>query len=398
MQNNSQEFNSLDIFRDQFPLLRTHAYLANCSQAPLALAVRAALETFLATWADQGMDWEGWVAEVERAREAFAALVGASPGQIAIGSSVSQLVSSLASALVKVPQPLSRRIISSEAEFPGVAHAWLATRASGWQVDLLKADEQGVVSAERFLAALQEPAAVISLPHVCYANGALLPLNDLIESAHERGAYVFVDAYQSLGTVPLNVQVSQVDFLAAGALKYLCGTAGIAFLYVSPRILEELHPTVTGWFGRQNPFAFDPHQFDYAPGAARFDLGTPPVINAYAARAGMELVLAAGVDQIRARVLHLSTLANEYARQLGLTIAGPARVEDRGATTAIDVGSAERAHWLEEALRQRSCVVSARGRMIRVAPHGFTREDEIRQALLALSQLLQEEPRRLKEQ
>ena len=387
MPNNSQEFNSLDILRDQFPLLRTHAYLASCSQAPLALPVRAALETFLASWADRGMDWQSWVAEVERAREAFAALIGASPGQIAIGSSVSQLVSSLASALVKVPQISSGRIISSEAEFPGVAHAWLATRTSGWQVDLLKADEQGVVPAAYFLAALQEPAAIISLPHVCYANGALLPLDDLIGSAHERGVRVFVDAYQSLGTVPINVQASQVDFLAAGALKYLCGTAGIAFLYVSPRVLEELYPTVTGWFGRQNPFAFDPHQLDYAPGAARFDLGTPPVINAYTARAGIELLLAAGVERIRAHILRLSTLAGEYARQLGLTIAGPERAEDRGATTAIDVGSPERAHWLEEALLQRSCVVSARGKMIRVAPHGFTREEEIRQALTTLTRL-----------
>lgn len=387
---NRQDLNQFEAFRDQFPLLRTHTYLANCSQAPLALSVRAAIETFLASWSDKGMDWEGWMAEVERAREAFASLIGASPTQIAIGSSVSQLVSSVASALVKAPQLLSHRIISSEAEFPGVAHAWLATRASGWQVDILDADEHGVVSAEQFLAALQEPAAVISLPHVCYANGALLALDNLIASAHERGTYVFVDAYQSLGTVPINVQASQVDFLAAGALKYLCGTAGIAFLYVNPRVLEGLSPTVTGWFGRQNPFAFDPRQLDYAPGAARFDLGTPAVINAYAARAGIELVLAAGVERIRAHILSLSTLTEEYARQLGLAIAGPAKAEARGATTALDVDSPERAHRLEEALRQRSIVVSARGQMVRIAPHGFTREEEMKSVLITLTQLLKE--------
>jgi selenocysteine lyase/cysteine desulfurase len=381
----SQELNSLDTFRDQFPLLRTHTYLASCSQAPLALPVRTALETFFATWAGQGMDWEVWVAEVERAREAFAALIGASPGQVAVGTSVSQLVSSLASALVNAPHRFAHRVVSSEAEFPGVAHAWLATRAAGWQVDLLTANEHGVVSADQFLTALQEPAGVISVPHVCYANGALLPLDELVASAHERGACVFVDAYQSLGTIPLDVQVSQVDFLASGALKYLCGTAGIAFLYVSPRVLEELTPTVTGWFGRQNPFAFDPHLLDYAPRAARFDLGTPPVINAYAARAGIELVMDAGVDRIRAHILRLSMLAGEYARQLGLTVAGTAKAEERGATTAIDVRSPERAHWLEGALHQRAFVVSARGRMIRIAPHGFTQEEEIRQVLMALA-------------
>lgn len=385
-----QPMDLLDTFRDQFSLLHTHAYLANCSQAPLALSVRSAIETFLATWAGDGMDWESWMAEVERARAAFAALIGASPEHIAVGSSVSQLASSLASALVSAPQTAPRRIISSEAEFPGVAHAWLATRASGWQVDQLAADERGVVSSEQFRAALREPAALVSLPHVCYANGALLSLDDLVEIAHEQGTSVFVDAYQSIGAVPIDVQVNQVDFLAAGALKYLCGTAGIAFLYVSPRVLEGLRPTVTGWFGRQNPFAFDVHQLDYAPGAARFDLGTPAVINAYAARAGMELVLATGVERIRSRILRLSALADEQAQQLGLTIAGPVDAQDRGATTALDVGSEERAHWLEAALRQRSIIVSARGRMVRVAPHGFTQEEEMRSALLAIARLLKE--------
>jgi selenocysteine lyase/cysteine desulfurase len=385
-----QDINSLAAFRDQFPLLRTHTYLASCSQAPLALPVRTALDAFLRTWAEQGMDWDGWTAEVERAREAFATLIGASPAQVAIGTSVSQLVSSLASALVRDPQLPAQRIISSEAEFPGVAHAWLAMRAAGWQVELLPADAQGVVGADRFLTALQEPAAVVSLPQVCYTNGALLPLDDLVASAHQRGTLVFVDAYQALGSVPIDVQASQVDFLASGALKYLCGTAGIAFLYVSPRVLAQLHPTVTGWFGRQDPFAFDPHLLDYAEHAARFDLGTPPVINAYAARAGIQLVLATGIAQIRAQILQLSTRAGEYARHLGLTIAGPQKAEERGATTAIDVGSPQRAHWLEGVLRQRLCVVSARGQMIRLAPHGFTREGEMSQALLTLAHALGE--------
>jgi selenocysteine lyase/cysteine desulfurase len=377
-------------FRDHFPLLRTHNYLANCSQTPLATSVRAALETFLASWADRGMDWERWMAEVERARATFAALIGAPPETVAVGTSVSQLASSVASALVSARQPARRRILGSVADFPGVAHAWLATRAYGWQVDQLEADAAGVVSVEQFRAALDERTALLSLPHVCYTNGTLLALDDLVEYAHKQGSLVFVDAYQSIGTVPIDVLASKVDFLAAGVLKYLCGTAGIAFLFVHPRVLEQFQPAVTGWFGRQNPFAFDPRQLDYAPGAARFDLGTPPVMNAYAARAGMELVLAAGVERIRARILRLSALVVEQARALGLAIGGPQSPEERGATTALDVGSPERAHRLEEALRQHSIVVSARGRMIRVAPHGFTREMEVMQALITIARLLKE--------
>lgn len=380
--------NSLKMLRDQFPLLQTHAYLASCSQTPLATSVRTALETFIAGWQERGMDWDGWITEVERARATFAALLGTSAANIALGSSVSQLASSVASALVASTQPTRRRIVSSVADFPGVAHAWLATRAHGWLVDLLEADERGVVTGEQFCAAAGPETMLISAPHVCYTNGALLDLEPLVEAAHAQGNLVFVDAYQSLGTIPLDVRASDVDFLAAGCLKYLCGTAGIAFLYVHPRVQEQLQPTVTGWFGRQNPFAFDPRQLDYAASAARFDLGTPPVLNAYAARAGMDLLLEASIESIRAQILHLSRLAAEQATHLGLTISGPEEASARGATTAIKVNSPEHAHQIEAELRQRSIVASARGPLVRLAPHGFTQEEEVIQALTTIAQLL----------
>ncbi len=378
----------LQAIREACPLLKTHIYLANCSQGPLAIPVHTAIETFLGEWAELGMHWDAWIAEVERARASFAALIGAQPTEIAIGGSVSQLVSSVASALLASPHVTRRRIVSSMAEFPGVAHAWLATRVHGWQVDLLQGSKEGVVNSNHFLAAIDETTALISLPHVCYANGMMLELEPIVAAAHAQGALVLVDAYQSVGTVPIDVKANGVDFLVAGTLKYLLGTAGIAFLYVNPGILEQLEPTVTGWFGRIDPFAFDPAHLDYAPNAARFDLGTPPIINAYAARAGMELVMTAGVERIRMQLERLSKLAYRLASQLDLRILGPQRLQDKGATTAIDAGSRENAHRLEEELRHRSVVVSARGNAIRLAPHGFTREDELEQAMYLVASSL----------
>jgi selenocysteine lyase/cysteine desulfurase len=378
----------LQAFRKACPLLETCTYLANCSQGPLAVTVRTAVETFLEGWATLGKDWDGWIAEVERARAAFAALIGAQPMEIAVGGSVSQLASSVASALITSPHIKGRRILGSSAEFPGVAHAWLATRAYGWQADQLEADNEGMVDAGRFAAAIDDTTTLVSMPQVCYANGTLFALEPMVASAHARGALVFVDAYQSIGTLPIDVKASGVDFLAAGTLKYLLGTAGIAFLYVSPAVREWLEPTVTGWFGRIDPFAFDPSRLDYAPSAARFDLGTPPIMNAYAARAGMELVRGAGVERIRMQLERLSGLAYRLAPQLGLRIIGPQEVRNKGATTAIDAGSVERAHWLEGELRRRSIIVSARGRAIRLAPHGFTHEVEVEQAMYVIAQLL----------
>lgn len=380
--------NQLQALRAACPLLQTTTYLANCSQGPLSLPVRAAIETFLGEWASLGMHWNAWVEEVERARAAFAALIGAAPEEVAVGTSVSQLVSSVASALLTDPRNTRRRVVSSVVEFPGVAHAWLALRKHLWNVEILSADEQGLVSSHAFIGAVDEATALVSIPHVCYAHGALLDLEQVTSAAHTQGALVLVDAYQSIGTVPIDVKASGVDFLVAGTLKYLLGTAGIAFLYVNPTLLARLEPAVTGWFGRTNPYAFDATQLDYAGGAARFDLGTPPIINAYTARAGMELVLNTGVEHIRARIERLSALAYELAAQFGLRVLGPQQGTAKGATTALDAGSPERAHWLEEQLRQQGVVVSARGRGVRLAPHGFTHEEELERALHTVSRLL----------
>lgn len=380
----------LQAFREVFPLLNSTLYLANCSQGPLAVPVRTAIETFLEGWAKLGMHWDAWIAEVEQARAAFAALIGAHSSEIAVGTSVSQLVSSVASALVASSQSERKRIVSSTVEFPGVAHAWLAMRPYGWHVELLASDDYGMVGAERFATAVDEKTALISVPHVCYANGALTALEPVITSAHAQGTFVFVDAYQSVGTLPIDVKASGMDFLAAGTLKYLLGTTGIAFLYISPAVLERLEPTVTGWFGRSDPFAFNPADLDYADRASRFDLGTPPILNAYAARAGMHVVAQAGVERVRDQIERLSVLAYDLAPRLGLRIMGPRLEEGKGATTAIDVGSQERAHVLERELRAQSIIASARGSALRLAPHGFTYEEEMEQALYTVAHVMQE--------
>src|SRR5207302_1222624 len=111
---------------------------------------------------------------------------------------------------------------------------------------------------------------------------------------------LFVDAYQTLGSVPIDVRQAKVDLLAAGNLKFLMGAPGIAFLYVRRELIDRLEPLVTGWFGRANPFAFQTKRLDWAATASRFDAGTPPVINAYIARAGMEIIETVGPTKIRA--------------------------------------------------------------------------------------------------
>jgi selenocysteine lyase/cysteine desulfurase len=368
--------------------LESQVYLANCSQGPLSTPVRDALASFLDGWNDVPLNWDRWMEEVEAARASFAALVGAEPVDVAIGTSLSQLVSSIVSALVRSRQSPRRRIVTSAAEFPGVAHAWLAARAYGWFVEQLQADAVAPLETMDVVAAIDDATAVVSVPYVSYANGAMLDLEPIVETAHAHDALAFVDVYQAAGTIPIDVRALNVDLLASGALKYLMGTAGIAFLYVNPDLRDRLLPTVTGWFGREDPFAFDATTLDYPQSASRFDLGTPPVVNAYAARAGIELVMQTGPAAVRAHLEQLSAAAFDLAGRLDLRILGPKTPESKGATTAFDAGSAGRADEVAEALRERDVIVAPRGRAVRLAPHGFTRQDELEHAITELAGVL----------
>jgi selenocysteine lyase/cysteine desulfurase len=221
---------------------------------------------------------------------------------------------------------------------------------------------------------------------VYYQNGFKQDLAAIAEIAHARGALFYVDAYQSLGTVPVDVKSMHVDMLSSGVLKYLLGLPGIAFLYIRRELANQLQPSSTGWFGQQNPFAMEVNRLDYATGARRFDTGTPPIIAAYAAEAGLALINEIGVQRIHQRIEHLVNFTLERANQLGLPVLGPRSVEQRGAAVAIAVPDG---HHLEEQLKQRGMILSARGPAIRIAPHFFTLEEEISRALQAVRDELQ---------
>ena len=359
--------------RSRVPCLDDYTPLNHCSQAPVTVDTLAAIDRFTQSWKSEGMDWDRWLEEVEGARRAFARIIDADPVDVAVFSSVSHATAAVASAL-DFRDPRSRLVLT-EAEFPTVAHVW------GWQArrgaELVWAPvDAGVVDAEALVASVDDRTRLVSVAHGHYESGALLDVRPVLDRAREHGALTFLDAYQTLGTHHVSVKETAVDFLAAGALKYLMGVAGIAFLYVRPGLADVLEPGTTGWFGRVEPFAFDAKRLDWAEGARRFDSGTPPILPAYVARAGMELLLEHGVPLIQDWVTHLGARMIERGRERGLTLLGPEDAAGRTANTAFDCGSKD-SHQVEAALRASGFIASARGRAIRLAPHGYTTEEEV---------------------
>src|SRR5688572_21757681 len=264
----------IDAWRRRIPLLASCIPMANCSQGPQTDVTRAAAERYLESWNRTGMDWDAWMEEVRRAKVAFASLIGALPDEIAVFSSVSQATSAVASALDFTSG--KRRVVVSEMEFPTTGHVWLAQQRRGAQVSWV-ATHDGMIESSAYDRVIDEDTALVAACHGYYLNGFTQDIRQIAARAQHVGALVFADAYQTAGVWPIDVKALGVDFLASGNLKYLMGVPGIAFLYVRPGLVESLRPTVTGWFGRANPFAFDAKQLDWSSGASRFDSGTPPI-------------------------------------------------------------------------------------------------------------------------
>ncbi|NIR42697.1 MAG: aminotransferase class V-fold PLP-dependent enzyme [Gemmatimonadetes bacterium] len=359
----------------EFPGLADTVHLANCSHGPQARRVREALDAYLEGWRERGMDWDAWMGEVDGARRAFARLIGAGPDEVAVSTSASAAVASIASALdAGGPR---RRVVTTEAEFPTVGHVWLAHRKYGLEVDWVPVRD-GAVELEDYETAIDERTALVSATHVYYQNGFRQDLERIAELAHASGALLLADAYQSLGTCELDVHALDIDLLVSGNLKYLLGLPGIAFIYVKKELVERFEPALTGWFGRVEPFVFDVRTLDYAADARRFETGTPPIIAAVAARAGMEIVQEVGPARIGPRIEELSAHAIERGGALGLEYVGPEDVRRKGATTAFRVPAP---HETEVTLKESDIIVSARGDVIRIAPHFFTTIDDIERAL-----------------
>src|SRR2546423_4220035 len=256
-----------DRIRHRFPIFERRLYVNSCSQGALSDAVRAAYEQYLADWDEQGAPWEYWVERGEAARATFARLVGAAPDEVAVTTSLSAGVSALASGLRYARRS---KVVLTDWEFPTVGQIWHAQESRGARVVHVPEAGDGTIPLEHFERAIDDDTLLVSITHVCYRNGAKLDVEAVTRLAHERGALVLLDAYQSIGSLPVDVRELDVDFLGAGVLKYLLGSAGLGFFYCRRELVERVWPTQTGWFPDENILARDHTDQSPAHTAARF--------------------------------------------------------------------------------------------------------------------------------
>lgn len=369
-------------FRKQFPVFDSKIQLSSCSQSAMHQSLKAAIQEYMTSWEEDGMNWSKWMETCEKARSLFAKQINASPDEVAIVGSVSHAASAIATSLQ--PTSTKNRIVITEFDFPTIGNLWRAAEQR-FTVEFFEQNEFGYNTPDHYEQRLPDDLLLFSTSHVNFYNGYKQDLKKVSTEVHKKGGYVFIDAYQSFGQTPIDVKEMDIDFLAVGMQKYGFGIPGIAFLYTKKEIAETLTPQITGWFGQANPFAFDIRGNDYAPAARRFDSGTFPMINGYATLAALEIIDQLDMEQVEKHLEMLSAVAAEEIQKEGLVNRSAFPVHEKGSTTAV---YAINASEVEQLMAAKGIIVSARNDVIRIAPHYYNTAEDIRHAIRELKSLI----------
>jgi selenocysteine lyase/cysteine desulfurase len=366
--------------RHRFPVFEQRVYINSCSQGALSDSVRDAYGRYLDDWDAHGAPWEYWVGRLDAVRAAIASLVNADEDEIAVTTSVSAGVSALASGL-RFDEGRDT-VVVSDFEFPTIGQIWHAQERRGVRIVHVPAEGDGTIPLERFAEAIDERTALVATTHVCFRNGGRLDVEGIARLAHERGALVLVDAYQTVGSLPVDVRALGCDVLAAGVLKYLLGSAGLGFLYCRRELVETIEPTATGWFADRDIFEMDIHDYSPAATARRFEAGTPPVPSTYAAIAGIELMQEIGIAETEAHVRELNALLRNGLDELGATVVTPGEPELSGALLCV---RSTNVNALVAALAEEGIVTSSRDDNLRISAHCYNTAEDVQAVLKTLA-------------
>jgi kynureninase len=364
-------------YRSEFPILEHTTYLINHSLGAMPGAAERGLAEYARTWRERGVRaWgEGWWELPLVVGDQIGRIIGAPPGSTVMHQNVAVAEAVVLSCFR--PQPPRNRVVYERGNFPSVRYLYQSRE----DLEVVVCEDDGAI-----VEALDERTLLVPISHVLYKSGEIQDVEAIVRRAHEVGAHVVLDAYQSAGIVPLDVTALGVDFAVGGSVKWLCGGPGNGWLYVRPDLAARLEPTVTGWQAHVEPFAFE-EELRYAAGAARFLTGTPNVPALYAATAGYDLIEEVGVGRIRENSLRQTELLIELATDTGFEVRSPLSPERRAGTVTIHVPDFPAVH---RELAEREVICDFRpGAGIRLGPHYYNSDDELRHVVAQIVEIVE---------
>jgi len=376
-------------YRDEFPILATSTYLVSNSLGAMPRTVPERLAEYAQQWATLGVRaWaQGWWEMPVSVGDEIAPLIGAGAGEVAMVPNVSVGQAQVLSALDYGGG--RDTIVMTALDFPSVRYVYdeLAARL-GARIVVVPSDDGVGVSEERLLEAIDERTRLVAISHVLFRSAYVLDVARIAAHAHSVGALVSLDAYHSVGVLPVDVHALGADFLTGGVLKWLCGGPGGCFLWVRPEVGATIAPALTGWQAHRHPFAFEP-EMEYADAAWRWLGGTPVIPALFAATEGPRILRSVGIDAVRAKSVRQTSRLIELADARGYPVTAPRDPARRGGTVAFDVPHARE---VALALLADNVVVDYRpGAGIRVAPHFYTSDEELEAAVTLIDDILAQE-------
>jgi kynureninase len=376
-------------YRDEFPILATSTYLVSNSLGAMPRTVPERLAEYARQWATLGVRaWaKGWWEMPVSVGDEIAPLIGAGTGEVAMVPNVSVGQAQVLSALDYGGG--RDTIVMTALDFPSVRYVYdeLAARL-GARIVVVPSDDGIGVSEERLIEAIDERTRLVAISHVLFRSAYVLDVARIAAHAHAVGALVSLDAYHSVGVLPVDVHALGADFLTGGVLKWLCGGPGGCFLWVRPDVGATIAPALTGWQAHRHPFAFEP-EMEYADAAWRWLGGTPVIPALFAATEGPRILRSVGIDAVRAKSVRQTSRLIALADARGYPVTAPRDPARRGGTVAFDVPHARE---VALALLAENVIVDYRpGAGIRVAPHFYTSDDELEAAVALIDDILARE-------
>jgi kynureninase len=375
-------------YRSEFPILERTTYLISNSLGAMPRGVYEAMKGYADTWATRGVRaWEEkwWMLAAEVGNE-IGALMNAPKGSVSTHQNVTTCQAVVASCFDFSGK--RNKVVYTDMNFPSIMYFWEAQQANGARVHMVKTDDGITVPTERLLDAIDEQTLLVPISHVIFRSAFIQDAKAIIEKAHKVGAYVVLDTFQSLGTVPVDVQALNTDFACGGVLKWLCGGPGVGYLYVRPDLGKKLEPKFTGWFAHQNSMAFEVGPICYTDPPFRFMNGTSHIPSLEAARPGLKIITEVGVHRIREKSKRQTARLIELVEKQGWRVNTPRDPEKRGGTVSIDMPDSQE---VCRELLKREILVDWRPKAgVRMSPHFYNSDQELETAIAAVEEILKE--------
>jgi len=374
--------------REEFPTLASGIHLLSHSLGPVPRAARESMLAYYEAWEHHTSEdaWaSSWWELSARVGDRIAGILGGSPGSVQIQPNASVALSAVISCF-DFASSERNKAVTSTLDFPSMAYIWEAQTRIGARVEVVASDDGVTVPLNRILDAIDDQTALVALSHVSFRSSYRVDACAIVEKAHQHGALVLLDVYQSAGAVELRASDWDVDFLIGGTIKWLCGGPACGYLYVRPDLQKNLKPRLTGWVAHAAPFDFAPAPTRYDDSIRRFAQGTPSIPALYSVLPGLQIIEEVGVPTIQAESQRRIEWMIDFALERGWKVNSPRDVNERGGSVMIYVNDGPA---MVSRLAEKKVFVDCRpGVGLRISPHFFNTDEEVREAMEILAEVM----------